>query len=170
MSESHSITQTYLKEILDYDQEGYLVWKVKKAPWIEIGSRAGNLRREGYTRICINQKNHYLHRLVWIWHYGELPKCDIDHIDGNPSNNKIENLRLATRSQNMYNAVKKKQVTSSKYKGVCFIKRSNKWRALINFEKTTISMGHFLTELEAAKAYNDGAIKYFGKFARLNDV
>lgn len=95
---------------------------------------------------------------------------DVDHIDGNPLNNLIYNLRECNDSQNQMNKRKCKQTTSSKYKGVSFFKRDKKWKAEIYVNRKNLFLGLFVYEIDAAKAYNIAAIKYFGEFAQLNII
>jgi hypothetical protein len=94
----------------------------------------------------------------------------IDHKNCNPLDNRVANLRLATRSQNMYNKTKTKSKTSSKYIGVCFSKDRNKWEVRIYCQKRKIWLGRFDSEIDAARAYDRAALKYHGEFARLNNV
>ena len=84
----------------------------------------------------------------------------VDHIDGNGSNNRRTNLRLCTRAQNLYNS--KPRAARSRYKGVRYDKRKQKWTAEITY------LGSFDDEIEAAKAYDRKAREFFGEFARLN--
>ena len=92
----------------------------------------------------------------------------IDHIDGDRLNNTRSNLRVATRSQNNMNRISLNG--SSKYKGVTWNKKSKKWQAQIWMNNKCKVLGQFLNEKEAAKVYNQTAVKYQGKFARLNEV
>jgi len=88
----------------------------------------------------------------------------IDHINGNGLDNRKENLRLATRSQNMQNSKKRKK-TSSKYKGVGWSKKTKKWRARIwTVSGKCIHIGYFVSELDAAKAYDEKAKELFGSY------
>lgn len=98
----------------------------------------------------------------------------VDHINGNGLDNRRENLRICTRSNNLMNSNKPKGKNTSKYKGVSKLNYSNKkwkcWRAEIRINRKAIFLGTFKTQKEAALAYNEAAIKYFGKFAKLNEV
>lgn len=91
----------------------------------------------------------------------------IDHRDGNGLNNQRYNLRPATTSQNGQNR-RKFAPASSPYKGVCFSKRDTKWLSRIAVNGRRVLLGYFLSEQDAARAYNDAAKKYFGEFANLN--
>jgi hypothetical protein len=93
----------------------------------------------------------------------------VDHKDRNPLNNLPSNLRFANTSQNAINCEKMKG-TTSKYKGVSLYKRTGRWKVQIVKNKIQYFIGYFSTELEAAKAYNDVAQEYQGKFAVLNKL
>ena len=99
---------------------------------------------------------------------------DVDHINGDRLDNRLENLRLCSRKENLRNTMKrmntKKGVASSKYKGIYWAKDRNKWRATIRFNGKNYHIGTFEDELEAAKAYNEYAEKHFGDFARINEI
>lgn len=97
------------------------------------------------------------------------PKVLIDHIDGNTLNNQRSNLRISTNSQNQQNR-RKQLKCSSKYKGVSLDKRKEKWSSYIRINKKLKFLGYFHSETEAAQAYNEAAKKYFGEFAKLNDI
>lgn len=94
----------------------------------------------------------------------------VDHINRNPLDNRRSNLRSANKSQNGANVGLRKDSTSG-FKGVSFDKLKNKWKAYINIgEYGRQSLGYFTDKIDAAKAYNEAAIKYFGEFAGLNPV
>lgn len=106
----------------------------------------------------------YLHQVIFLMHHGYIPDY-IDHADGNSINNRIENLRAATQSQNMGNSRAKKTNTSG-YKGVTFRKDTNKWQASVMVNGKHISLGSHPTKEKAAEAYKRGAKIYFGNFSR----
>jgi hypothetical protein len=159
------ITQAELKELFDYHEDGCLTWKINKKR-VSIGDKAGTFDRStGYNKMCVNQKRYTMQRIVWLWHYGFMPKTMIDHKDMDKLNNKISNLRLANDSQNQGNR-KKTIGFTSKYKGVSFYKRDKIWTASITHKRKSIYLGRFKDELEAAKAYKKKALEIFGEFAR----
>ena len=133
--------------------KGKLYYKVSNSPRVKVGQVAGTVKPDGYVRVKINKKLYYLHRLIWLYHYGVWP-TEIDHIDRNPSNNAVENLREVSRSVNMRNT-KLKRATTSKYKGVCWNKRLSKWVAKASVNMKSVHLGVFTDEVEASKAYTN---------------
>jgi hypothetical protein len=113
---------------------------------------------------CGRIKTIYLHREIM-----NFPKrLLVDHKNCNSLDNRRDNLRLATCSQNMYNRSKTKSKTTSKYVGVTYGKDRHKWEVAIYCQKRKIWLGRFDSEIDAAKAYDEAARKYHGEFARLN--
>jgi hypothetical protein len=108
-----------------------------------------------------------IHRLVAENFLNDFePSRIVDHIDGNPLNNIVTNLRMATQSNNIANSNKSKN-TSSKYKGVSLAGKNN-WSARIQKNKESINIGVFSSELDAARAYDIKARQLFGRFAKTN--
>ena len=96
------ITQTYLKEVFNYDGSD-LIWKESKGLAVK-GKIAGTLNSRGYRHIRLNMQFYQAHRLIWIWNHGFLNDDHlIDHIDGNRLNNSIDNLRTCSSSENSCN-------------------------------------------------------------------
>jgi hypothetical protein len=118
------------------------------------------LRKTEFGRI----KYMYLHREIMNPPKGLL----VDHRNGNSLDNRKANLRIATRSQNCMNSRRNKSKTSSQYVGVSFDKEYELWRAYIRYQEKRIHLGRFGSEIEAARAYDAAAKKYFGEFAHLN--
>ena len=108
------------------------------------------------------------HRMIYYLYHRELPEF-IDHIDGNPLNNSLTNLRAATKSQNSMNR-RSRINSSSKYLGVCWHKARKKWVAHIRVGGKSTYLGIFICEKEAARAYNKAAAEHFGEFANLNVI
>lgn len=140
-----------------YYEDGHL-YRVK------TGKRAGCVRKDGYVQIRFKYKFYLAHRLIYSFHFKDVPNV-IDHVDGNPSNNKIENLRPATMTQNGYNAKKWNNNTSGT-KGVSFIRKRNKWRVRLIVNGIEMNFGCFedleLAQLVAIEARE----KYHGIYAR----
>lgn len=105
--------------------------------------------------------------LIWLIVTGSWPTGVVDHRDTNPSNNKWDNLRDATRPQNGYNRKRYKTNTSG-YKGVHWDKRWRKWRATIGVDGHKIFLGYFPSPEEASEAYNRAAVIHHGDFSNLN--
>lgn len=160
------LTKEMVNEFFDY-KDGVLYWKKKTsstANQIKIGEVAGSVSKNRYESVWLNKKSYLVHRLIFLFHHGFLPKA-IDHIDGNSKNNKIENLREATLSQNCQNQ-KIRNTNTSGTKGVWFHKQSNKWQVALCINKKRKHLGSYkdleLAELVATEARN----KYHGEFAR----
>ena len=159
--ENLAISHDYVLSAFDY-QDGNLIRKTGRLG--EVGQIAGCLHKgTGYIHVKIKAKAFKAHRLVFLYHYGYLPEF-VDHIDGDKTNNRIENLRLATRSQNGSNRPKQKDNTSG-YKGVSWSKQYKKWVAQIMKNNKLIYLGLFATPELASQAYNAAAEKLQGEFA-----
>lgn len=125
------------------------------------------LRQRGNNRwYAVRGRNPliYMHRLILNPPEG----YESDHIDGGGLNNRRSNLRICTCSQNHMN--RHRAWGSSIYKGVYYYKRYMKWGARIQINRKQLHLGYFNSEIEAAKAYNKAAIKYYGEFARINEA
>jgi len=154
-----------LKTLLRYEPNtGLFTWKQSTSKKPIVGTVAGTLHPHGYIRINIKGKMYYAHRLAWLFAYGELPLPEIDHIDGDPANNRINNLRLATHAQNAANAPRRRTNTSG-LKGVN--RHQGRWMARIQNNNIKYNLGMFDTAEEAYAAYVAAAQKLHGKFSRL---
>ena len=118
----------------------------------------------GYIRVRLNNKNYLLHRLLaQAFIPNPEGKPCVDHRDGNPQNNSLENLRWCTHAENNRNSKKRKDNTSD-HKGVSFHKAKGKWRAYIYVNGKQKSLGYFHTKEEAAAAYEKAARELHGEF------
>jgi hypothetical protein len=132
------------------------------------GDIAGNKTNEGYWRIRINYIKYTAHRIIFYMKTKEDPgDYQIDHAEDRANNFKI---RKANSSQNQANTKKKPGKYSSKYKGVSFSTQASKWKAGVMVNGKQVHLGYFVSEKEAAKSYNIAALKYFGEFAKLNNL
>ena len=156
------ITQDELRSLLEY-RDGKLYWR-ESGPGRNSGAWAGCFRPNGYRVIRIHDHLYREHRLVWLYFHGECPP-QLDHINGNPSDNRIENLRPCTPSQNVKNT-RKRSDNSSGVKGVSWSRPVGKWHAYINFDNARKHLGYF-SEFELAELVVEEARQlYHGEFAR----
>tara|TARA_B100001057_G_scaffold162519_2_gene163172 strand:- start:527 stop:1012 length:486 start_codon:yes stop_codon:yes gene_type:complete len=153
------MTQEYLKSLLDYNPEtGKLIWKVTRGS-IKSGSEAGSTNCLGYRLIGIDGKRYLGHRLAWLWYYGRWPENEIDHINHNPNDNRIKNLRELSHKQNMKNQSLYRNNTSG-HAGVHWIRRDKRWLAQIQVNGKKINLGYFKEKEDAVKARKEAEAKY----------
>ncbi len=141
------ISQLELKELLSYDPSSGEFYWIKPSNNRMVGKRAGSINSTGRRHIKIGDYFYKEHRLAWLYMHGSMPESDIDHIDRNPLNNRIQNLRLATKAQNSLNRGKPR--TSNPAKGVRFVEAKGKWRCYGTYKKRSIHIGYF-DDLELA--------------------
>lgn len=152
-----------LAESLFYYKDGVLYWKDNRGYCRTKDKPVGSLTKSGYFESKLNKKPFKVHRVIFLMHNGYLPE-HVDHIDGNRSNNKIENLRAATPSQNKANQIIYKNNTSG-VKGVYF--KHKKWGAQISYSGKRKYLGLFDT-IELASEFVDLARKMVHQeFARI---
>lgn len=154
--------------------DGDLVWKIRVHGYggSKTGKVAGTLNRAGKNyvrrRIGINGCIYSAHHLVFLYHHGFMPD-QLDHIDRDSLNNRIENLREADDTQQEAN----KSIRSdnkSGYKGVFWNSQKRKWHAKICKNKVHHDLGRFDSPEDAAHAYNKAAKRHFGKYAYINEI
>jgi len=152
-----------MHNIFEY-KDGKLLWKVSRSNAISIGQEAGTEYARGYKRVYFDGKTCAVHRVIWEMFNGAIPDgMQVDHIDGNPENNKIENLRLVTSSQNAMNRVHKSKI---KIKNVSLCAENNKYKVSLQASGKRIFCGYYedieLADLVAQEARH----KYHGIYAR----
>ncbi len=149
------LTQGKVALVDAQDYEWLNQWKWCTACWRQYLNYA--TRRESGKQV-------FMHRVI----LGVLKGQEVDHINGNGLDNRRENLRICTRSQNQHN--RKATQGTSKYKGVSWSSRDKRWRAKIKVFGVSKMLGNFIEEKDAARAYDEGAIEYHGEFARTNKM
>lgn len=153
-----------LRALLEYDPaSGVFHWKIRPHRGRTLaGALAGSLNRDGYRVIMIKNRAYMAHRLAWLHVHGEWPRNEVDHANRIRSDNRIANLREATRTQNRANTTIRRNNTSG-FKGVTLLKKP--WRARIKVNGKIIELGKFKTAEEAHAAYVAAAEKYHGEYA-----
>lgn len=149
MPKEHTITPENVRQIFDYNPDtGELKWKKKISYKIRVGDNVGCLTKRGYLLTKYKYRRYFNHTIIWIFSHKKYPNYVIDHIDGNKTNNKIENLRDITVRDNVSNQKihrEGKLLGSRKTKyGFCSYIRS---------KEKIIYLGSFKTEIEAHEAY-----------------
>jgi hypothetical protein len=146
------LTAEWVRGLFDYDHEmGALIWRVDKGPRARRGDVAGSTHssRRGYVKV--DGRSHLVHRLIWLHVYGRWPEQEIDHVDGDPLNNRIANLRDVTRSVNQQNLFRAKANNQCGLLGVRRVR--GRWRARITSNGSPLHIGSFATAEEAHQAY-----------------
>jgi hypothetical protein len=156
------LTAKELRDRLSYNAEtGLFTWRNSpRKGW--AGRLAGSQQNRGYWKIVIGKTPYQAHRLAWLYVYGEWPTKDIDHINGVRDDNRIENLREATRQQNCGNGTCFRNSRSG-IRGVYPVR--GKWSARIIANRKFKYLGLFKTKDEAAQAYAAAADEAYGEFA-----
>jgi len=147
-----------MKRVLRYDPETGEFWWTAEAPTKVAGKLANAKDQRGYVCLKINGKTHKAHRLAWAFVHGEFPERHIDHINGNPSDNRLCNLRLADPSLNMQNQRRARSDSSTGLLGVS--KNGSGWRAEIRVEGKKVNLGTHKTPELAHLAYVEAKRKH----------
>jgi len=160
----NDITYERASQLLSYDPEtGKLYWKTKHKGGKGFGNEAGCLNKKlGYVYVGVDKRRCLAHRIIWLLYHGYAPECQIDHIDRNRSNNKINNLRLALRNEkdNHQNKSISSNNTSGAL-GVYWHKGAKKWCAEIWVNDIKQYLGLFTDFNDAVAARRAAELKYF---------
>lgn len=157
---SIELSRDRLREIIDYNPEtGVFIWINPISSRLKAGDIAGS-NSDNYIRICVYGRTYYAHVLAWFWTYGEWTL--VDHKNRNTYDNRLSNLRAATKQQNAWN----QNVRGTNLLGVKGVQqRGVKFRAYITVNYCTIHLGTFNMIEEAIEARRQAELKYFGEFA-----
>jgi hypothetical protein len=156
-----------LREALSYDPYiGLFTWCITRRGTFR-GSVAGSLDRDGYRMITIDGSPYRAARLAWFYVNGHWPVNYVDHRNGVCDDDRINNLREATNTQNQHNAGPQRTNTSG-FKGVTFNKTHEKYQATIRVDGRRIFLGYFNTPEDASIVYRRAALQHHGEFARID--
>lgn len=165
------LTQNQVKEILDYNpMTGIFTWKARPRSMFgtDVSWRVWNAKHattqagtdgHGYRIISCFSKRFQMHRLAWLFMHGEWPAGCIDHINHDPSDNRIENLRVVSNDENQRN----REISSNNTSGATGVRRhrgSSRWEARIGFEGKFIYLGIFLSKQKAIEARKKAETKF----------
>lgn len=150
-----------IRDAFSYDAStGILRWRTGRLS----GRIAGTIREDGYVIIKFMRRKFYGHRIAWLVYYGDWPSLDIDHINGNRSDNRISNIREVSVAQNHWNSKKYKNNTTG-FRGV-YLHNSGKWCAEIWWHGHKKYLGLFATKEEASTAHEKARGNLYGKYSR----
>lgn len=150
---SPALTLARLRELLHYDPDTGIFTRVKRCGRMKAGAIAGTKHKDGRVIICIDCVLYKAHRLAWLYVYGKWPDGEIDHKDTNGFHNWIDNLRLATHSQNGQNKRRALSNSKSGILGVRWHLHTKKWSACISVNGKQRHIGLFATAEEACAAH-----------------
>lgn len=146
-----NFTVEQLKTVIRYEPDTGCFFSVVRRGKQQANTRCGGFHSNGYRLISVFNVRVWEHRLAWFYTTGSWPKNHIDHINGNPSDNRICNLRDVTRSINLQNRHNATKSNKSGFLGV--IARGNRWRSRIKVEGKDVYIGTFDTKEKAHQAY-----------------
>jgi hypothetical protein len=156
------MTAEYAHSLFEY-RDGKLFWKNSACHRIKPGDEAGTDIGNGRLIVRVGNTPYLVHRIIFMMHHGYMPNM-VDHINRNQADNRIENLREATKSENSMNRPKQRNNTSGT-KGVSWSKQAQKWHVRVTVNKKCINIGQYkdleLAELVSVEAQN----KYHGEFS-----
>lgn len=168
-----SLSFSYVSARLNYDaQTGKITWREKPVlrqhdkTWNTrfAGRAAGSVDPAGYFVITLEGRHYRSHQIAWLLNFGAWSPGELDHINRRRGDNRIGNLRPASKSQNAINSSTPRNNTSG-YRGVHWHDGARKWRASIKINQRRLHIGYFADAAEAGSAYFAAAQKHFGEFA-----
>lgn len=168
MAKAHTtLTQDLLKELLHYDPDTGVFTCRKTRGNMPAGSIVGNVKQDGYLGFCLNRKHYRAHRLAWLYMTGEWPEVLIDHKNGNPLDNRFENLREASHSENCQNI---KTATKRSKTGLLGVRKMTapngnvRFQAAIRMNKQFVYLGTYPTAEAAHAVYMEAKKELHGAY------
>ncbi len=151
----HELSAERLRELLSYDAEtGAFAWRIGRGGLAKSGARAGAIESGGYVQIQVEGRLRMAHRLAWLYVHGRWPTFEIDHMNGVRDDNRLSNLREATRAENQQNERRARSSNkASGLLGVTWCERASRWRAKIMLGGKNKHLGLFDTAEAAHNAY-----------------
>ena len=137
------LTAEQLRQRINYDPEtGVFTQKVRTTSRVKVGERLGSPARNGYLIITLSDRKYPAHHLAWLYVYGEWPRQHLDHVNRVRDDNRIVNLREASKVENGQNTKLSSRNTSG-VKGVCWCRQHKRWKAYISLNRSTRALGRF---------------------------
>jgi hypothetical protein len=152
------LTQARASELFIYSN-GQLLRRIRRGR-ANQGDIAGSVCTDGRLQVHVDGKMHYVHRVIYLMHHGEVPEF-VDHVDGDFRNNRVDNLRPASRAENNRNANMRRDNTSG-VKGVGLHK--GKWRARVTVDGKQVHLGEFRDKAEAERVVKEARERLHGDF------
>lgn len=152
-----------LHKLFEY-KDGFLYWKITRCSLALKGSKAGCLNGRNYYVVGIDRKKYLVHRIIWAMH-GNEPVEVLDHVNGDTTDNRIQNLRAATFTSNMCN-MKRSKRNFSGIKGVSWSRATGKWAGSVWYQRKLYKTPDFESKEECAKAVKKLRCELHGDFAR----
>lgn len=165
MADITRVIDNWIREVLEYNPvTGEFFW-LRSGHGVNAGDVAGSVYPNGYRYLQIDGEDYRAGRVAWFFMTGDDPDVFIDHKNKDRDDNRFENLRKATNSQNQANAFW--STNTSGFKGVSWQPSRGKWIAMITVNNQKRNLGRYNTRVEAAKAYQRAAIEAWGEFAEV---
>lgn len=156
---------SFFEENIQYDENtGKLTWKVDRNYNAKAGDECGSFDTRGYRQVNILGKVLKAHRVAWFLHYKVWPEQEIDHINCNKSDNRISNLRLVSRKEQIRN-IRTRKDSKTQIKGVHYDKTRGNYQAFIHVDGKRKHLGRFSNSEDAHRAYCVAADAYYSEFA-----
>tara|TARA_R110000772_G_scaffold67291_1_gene149376 strand:- start:549 stop:1058 length:510 start_codon:yes stop_codon:yes gene_type:complete len=153
-------SQEILNEHFIYNPiNGKLYNRIDRNPIARKGAEAGTMMLQGYRKLSMDSVKYYVHRIIWKMVTGNDPAEELDHVNHSRSDNRMDNLREVTRSENQQNASKRKDNVSG-VTGVHWHKANSKWKADIQVEGNRLHLGSFTQRWHAIRARKLAEIGY----------